>query len=119
MYSEIKCKVCRNTLFGIQLKQAFLNAHSESITSLPSDCESVNNANHIFIDTNNDNIPLWVMQAIETAEWSKGKLNCPHCDARIGGFDFVSGSKCQCSRCLLQPVRIIKSKVDPIGSNIP
>ena len=36
--------------------------------------------------------------------WTKGKLNCPNCQAKIGGFDFVAGAQ--------YPVHIVKSKVD-------
>merc|ERR1712110_1046484 len=36
--------------------------------------------------------------------WTKGRLNCPNCQSRIGGFDFVSGAD--------YPVHLIKSKVD-------
>ena len=37
--------------------------------------------------------------------WTKGKLNCAVCDARIGGFDYVGGNS-------EFPVYVIKSKVD-------
>ena len=38
------------------------------------------------------------------ASWTKGRLNCPKCQCRVGGFDFVGGSG--------HPVHLIKSKVD-------
>ena len=38
------------------------------------------------------------------AAWTKGRLNCPKCQCRVGGFDFVGGSD--------HPVHLIKSKVD-------
>ena len=37
--------------------------------------------------------------------WTKGKLCCPHCGARIGGFDFVGASASA-------PVYLVRSKVD-------
>ena len=38
------------------------------------------------------------------AGWTKGRLNCPNCQSRLGGFDFVSGAD--------YPVHLIKSKID-------
>ena len=38
------------------------------------------------------------------ASWTKGKLVCPGCSSRLGGFDYVSGAS--------EPVYIVKSKVD-------
>ena len=38
------------------------------------------------------------------AAWTKGRLNCPKCQCRVGGFDFVGGSE--------HPIHLIKSKVD-------
>ena len=41
---------------------------------------------------------------ITQAGWTKGRLNCPNCQSRLGGFDFVSGAD--------YPVHLIKSKID-------
>lgn len=45
-------------------------------------------------------------------EWSRGRLHCYKCSARIGLFDFISGSKCSCQKYVLPGVQIGKSKVD-------
>jgi E3 ubiquitin-protein ligase RNF180 len=42
----------------------------------------------------------------------KGRLHCPKCHSRVGGFDFVSGQKCACGFCVLPAVHLIRSKVD-------
>ena len=36
--------------------------------------------------------------------WTKGKLSCPGCGCRLGGFDYVTRAS--------EPVYIVKSKVD-------
>ena len=38
------------------------------------------------------------------AGWTKGKLSCPGCGARLGGFDYVTRASL--------PVYIVRSKVD-------
>ncbi|KAF4518437.1 hypothetical protein B566_EDAN002090 [Ephemera danica] len=47
----------------------------------------------------------------EISGWTKGRLNCPQCQARVGGFDFVSGARCPCSGAL-PSVHVIRSKAD-------
>lgn len=39
-----------------------------------------------------------------------GKLNCQHCRARLGGFNFINHNKCPCGRDAT--VHLIKSRVD-------
>lgn len=46
------------------------------------------------------------------AGWTKGRLNCPNCEARVGSFDFVSQSTCACGLSVLPAVHVVKSKVD-------
>uniref|UniRef100_A0A8C8S4P8 E3 ubiquitin-protein ligase RNF180 n=1 Tax=Pelusios castaneus TaxID=367368 RepID=A0A8C8S4P8_9SAUR len=55
-------------------------------------------------------LPDWVKCAIEKAEWMIGKLNCPFCGARLGGFNFVSNTKCSCG--LFADVHFCKSRID-------
>lgn len=55
-----------------------------------------------------EDLPPWISQAIEQGGWTKGKLVCPSCQARVGGFDFVSRA------VAMSPVHLVKSKVDPI-----
>ncbi|XP_034630023.1 E3 ubiquitin-protein ligase RNF180 isoform X1 [Trachemys scripta elegans] len=55
-------------------------------------------------------LPDWVKCAIEKAEWMIGKLNCPFCGARLGGFNFVSNTKCSCG--LFANIHLCKSRID-------
>nr|CAI5827002.1 unnamed protein product [Callosobruchus analis] len=118
MYSEVKCKKCRKTLFDLHQKptDSLTNAHNESLTSsTPKDqdiCDTVRDENMVFLKE--DILPQWISSKIESEQWSKGRLSCPHCDSRIGNFDFVSGCKCSCSNNPLPPVHFIKSKIDLI-----
>ncbi|XP_033020333.1 E3 ubiquitin-protein ligase RNF180 isoform X1 [Lacerta agilis] len=43
-------------------------------------------------------LPDWVTRIIENAQWTTGKLNCPFCGARLGGFNFVNNTKCSCGQ---------------------
>ncbi|KAJ8978953.1 hypothetical protein NQ317_009349 [Molorchus minor] len=98
MISEIKCKKCRNTLFTSEEdKNIFLDAHG------------------LFLGFNSDKDEC--ISITEAEEWSKGRLNCPNCDLRIGGFDFISGKKCDCSNNVLPSIHVIKSNVDLIKSS--
>lgn len=116
MYCVIKCKKCRKPISdGAQTKELFLNAHSSPLGSSPEECASIQEENNIFLSE--EFLPQWIILRIESERWSKGRLNCPSCDSRIGGFDFVSGQKCGCSSHVLPPVHIIKSKVDLLKAN--
>ncbi|NWU45212.1 RN180 ligase, partial [Hylia prasina] len=43
-------------------------------------------------------IPEWVKCVIEKAQWTVGKLNCPFCEACLGGFNFVCNKECSCGQ---------------------
>jgi len=51
-----------------------------------------------------ENLPQWINDAVEEGSWTKGKLSCPSCGSRVGGFDYVTRSSL--------PVYIVRSKVD-------
>lgn len=115
MYTQAKCKKCRKTLLDYpQCSTLFLNAHNQPLGVSQDECLTVANENVIFL--REESLPTWIMQKIQEAEWSKGRLNCEHCDSRLGAFDFVSGIKCECSGHVLPPVHLIKSKVDLLKS---
>lgn len=111
MYNQAKCKKCRRTVLDLgQCPNLFLNAHNKSLDISQDDCRTVVDQNVVFLAE--DSLPEWIMQKIREAEWSKGRLNCETCDSRLGGFDFISGNKCECQNNVLPPVHLIKSKVD-------
>ncbi|XP_045703661.1 E3 ubiquitin-protein ligase RNF180 isoform X2 [Phyllostomus hastatus] len=55
-------------------------------------------------------LPEWISCLIQKAQWTVGKLNCPFCGARLGGFNFVSTPKCSCG--LRTAVHLSKSRTD-------
>ncbi|XP_076217349.1 E3 ubiquitin-protein ligase RNF180-like [Aptenodytes patagonicus] len=55
-------------------------------------------------------IPEWVKCVIEKAQWTIGKLHCPFCEARLGGFNFVYNTKCSCGQ--LVNIHFCKSRTD-------
>jgi len=93
---RLKCKKCRETL----------------VKNPPNDfresTEQEEEGNIYSLDE--DSCPEWVNNLVQQAGWTKGKLICPSCRQRVGGFDFVSGSA--------EPIHIVKSKVD-IWSSVP
>ncbi|KAG5896773.1 hypothetical protein JTB14_008349 [Gonioctena quinquepunctata] len=116
MFKEVKCKKCRRTLLTSEQTENLLNAHNEPLTEISDICETVNVESNVFL--NEEHLPDWITLRIEASEWSRGRINCPHCDSRIGAFDYVSGQKCNCSNNVLPPIHIIKSKVDLIRSTL-
>lgn len=111
MYKDLKCRKCRKSIFDKdQLNNLLLNAHNLPLSAKPDICDTVNEELKIFLKE--ENIPGWIKPFLEAGEWSKGRINCQYCDSKIGGFDFISGSKCSCYNNVLPSVYIIKSKVD-------
>ncbi|NXA32308.1 RN180 ligase, partial [Eudromia elegans] len=55
-------------------------------------------------------IPEWVKCVIEKAQWTIGKLHCPFCEARLGGFNFVCNTKCSCGQSV--NIHFCKSRTD-------
>lgn len=113
MFKEVKCKKCRKTIFNeAQIENLFINAHSLPLSQEQDICETINEEQTLYV--NEEKIPDWIKPALEAGKWSKGKINCQHCDFRIGGFDFISGNKCNCMNSVVPNIYIIKSKVDLI-----
>ncbi|XP_068430995.1 E3 ubiquitin-protein ligase RNF180 isoform X2 [Clinocottus analis] len=59
---------------------------------------------------NVDALPEWILTSVHQAQWTVGKLNCQHCGARLGGFNFINRSECPCGR--EATVHFNKSRVD-------
>ncbi|XP_053267189.1 E3 ubiquitin-protein ligase RNF180 [Pleuronectes platessa] len=55
-------------------------------------------------------LPDWILTSVHQAQWTVGKLNCHHCSARLGGFNFINHSKCPCGQDAT--VHLNKSRVD-------
>ncbi|XP_065207562.1 E3 ubiquitin-protein ligase RNF180-like [Planococcus citri] len=114
MSSSLKCRKCRNVLIN-QADTSILDVHGKIIdkvdNSLSYDCSGKLSDVWYLQETE---LPEWIIEMINEAEWQKGKLKCPFCEARIGSFDFISGPKCPCRKHLLPTVHIVRSKSDVI-----
>merc|ERR550525_603808 len=92
---SLKCRKCR----FLVVEQPPHKILSPTGLETDGDQESSNTFNIC-----DENLPQWISAAVEEAGWTKGKLSCPGCGARLGGFDYVTRA------CL--PVYIVRSKVD-------
>ncbi|KAK7865234.1 hypothetical protein R5R35_012361 [Gryllus longicercus] len=103
----LKCRKCRKIV--LEPPQIVVSAHGKIVND-EEECLSVlQNSLWYLLD---DTVPKWISLAVEKDNWTRGKLSCPHCKARLGSFDFVSGSKCHCQKYILPSVHIVKEKVD-------
>lgn len=106
---EIRCRQCREKLLGDRQQSLILNAHALPLND-PDNCPTSTTGNLLFLKE--EQLPQWITTKVDESEWTKGRLNCPKCHARLGAFDYVSGSRCECNEKILPPVHIIKSKID-------
>ncbi|TRY69328.1 hypothetical protein TCAL_03234 [Tigriopus californicus] len=81
----VKCGACRQILPEIQVKPV-----DEPVIAVP--------------ETGEGTYPIWIQNKIDESGWTKGKFNCPHCQARLGAFNFLGGSQ--------HIVHLVKSQVD-------
>ena len=107
---SLKCRKCR----FLVVEQPPHKILSPTGLETDGDQESSNTFNIC-----DENLPQWISAAVEEvmsdcvscslsspvqAGWTKGKLSCPGCGARLGGFDYVTRASL--------PVYIVRSKVD-------
>ncbi|XP_031843787.1 E3 ubiquitin-protein ligase RNF180-like isoform X2 [Nomia melanderi] len=111
MAMEVKCKLCRKNLFNNKPIQ-LLTSHSEIKQNLVDiGCGNTNDtdsSSYLPIE----NVPEWIVNIVNQESWTKGRLYCPHCNNRIGSFNFVNELKCDCGQFITPPIRITNSKVD-------
>lgn len=109
---NIRCRKCRHVLLlgeAIVLRNAHNKLESEEDDS-NKDCASVQDKNFLYIS--DEELPQFVLDAVTEASWTKGRIQCPGCQARLGLFNFVSCIKCSCNLNSLPAVHLIASKVD-------
>lgn len=111
MVVVIKCKKCRHELVReADCQRAVVTAHGEKHYLTETECCSNSEQDSLwYLD---ESATAWISDLITKHEWTKGKLNCPNCEARVGSFDFVSTSACECGSRTLPAVHLVKSKVD-------
>ncbi|XP_007486443.1 E3 ubiquitin-protein ligase RNF180 isoform X1 [Monodelphis domestica] len=99
-----KCRKCvanSNCFTNCIGKQLSENGHELAATP-----QNICNVWHMNIEA----LPEWMNYALEKAQWTIGKLNCPFCRTRLGGFNFIRSPKCSCGQFVA--VRLCKSRTD-------
>ncbi|XP_051499372.1 E3 ubiquitin-protein ligase RNF180 isoform X1 [Apus apus] len=102
----LRCWRCRKYIANsVCLSKCHEKELSE--TSQPSAVAQVScNIWHVNLEA----IPEWVKCVIEKAQWTIGKLHCPFCEVRLGGFNFVCNTKCSCGQFV--NIHFCKSRTD-------
>ncbi|XP_014467431.1 PREDICTED: E3 ubiquitin-protein ligase RNF180-like [Dinoponera quadriceps] len=106
---EVRCKHCCKHLF--KGDSMLLNAHHQ-IKRHPTDMGCKTDEYDCCSYMTVENVPDWILDVIEQESWTKGKLYCPHCNSRLGTFNFVNDLKCSCDEYVKPPIRLVNSKLD-------
>uniref|UniRef100_A0A8C5P0D7 E3 ubiquitin-protein ligase RNF180 n=1 Tax=Jaculus jaculus TaxID=51337 RepID=A0A8C5P0D7_JACJA len=105
--SILRCWKCRKCIAS---SGCFMNyLENQVIKQDKHDSVDAGNICHVW-HMNIEALPEWISCLIQKAQWTVGKLNCPFCGARLGGFNFVSTPKCSCGQ--LTAVHLSKSRTD-------
>ncbi|XP_077442248.1 E3 ubiquitin-protein ligase RNF180-like isoform X2 [Vanacampus margaritifer] len=78
----LRCRKCRKVV--VDCLQEVTDESSEAACNIW----------HMDVDT----LPEWILTSVHMALWTVGRLNCPNCRSRLGGFNFIHRSKCPCGR---------------------
>ncbi|KAG8174644.1 hypothetical protein JTE90_001300 [Oedothorax gibbosus] len=103
-----KCRKCRKTLFS---EREACDPHSEPIAVDENQVPPCAPIAQVYF-LREDTLPDWAREQVDAGDWQKGKLFCPHCQCRIGSFDFVGGAKCQCGEKVLPSLHVSSNKLD-------
>ncbi|KAM9451055.1 E3 ubiquitin-protein ligase RNF180 isoform 1-T1 [Clarias gariepinus] len=99
--SILRCKKCRRFIVD-----------SSCLLSTSEDLMTGCTVWHMDIDA----LPDWILSIINQVHWTTGKLNCQHCAARLGGFNFLTCSRCPCG--LDTTIHLNKSRVDQVVKHL-
>uniref|UniRef100_A0A1I8AHK8 E3 ubiquitin-protein ligase n=1 Tax=Steinernema glaseri TaxID=37863 RepID=A0A1I8AHK8_9BILA len=107
---HIKCRKCREML----LNDAGV---LENVQYAPVDCcDTMSQVIAIVESEAGDeltaSLPGWIVASLEKSGWTKGKLNCPKCAAKVGSFGFIGGTKCTCRKTPIPSIYLVRSSVD-------
>ncbi|XP_047609666.1 E3 ubiquitin-protein ligase RNF180 isoform X2 [Phacochoerus africanus] len=104
--SILRCWKCRKCIAS---SDCFMEYLEDQVIKDRNDSADDQNICHVW-HMNIEALPEWITCLIQKAQWTVGKLNCPFCGARLGGFNFVSTPKCSCGQ--LAAVHLSKSRTD-------
>ena len=103
-----KCRKCRHFLFS---NNEICDAHGKPLIHNKTEHHTCNTPSNVWY-LREDVMPSWLKIQIDEYDWTKGKIHCDTCKCRIGSFDFISGSKCNCGSSVLPALHVVSSKVD-------
>ncbi|XP_021377831.1 uncharacterized protein LOC110465947 [Mizuhopecten yessoensis] len=113
-----RCRKCRERVFDSQCVVTVhgqQNTLSDGSAVLPSvSCQDVSMETVWYVTV--DSAPEWILNNIETAMWTKGKLLCPKCEGRLGSFDFTKTVKCACGKFTVPPIHILQCRIDQVST---
>ena len=103
----LKCAKCRSLLATLGTYADGSNVWNLDQEQLPTFVQDA--VDQVSTRTDSQNFDLLCQPPaflVTQSGWTKGRLNCPSCQSRIGAFDFVGSGSTD------HPVHLIKSKVD-------
>ncbi|XP_023481388.2 E3 ubiquitin-protein ligase RNF180 isoform X2 [Equus caballus] len=104
--SILRCWKCRKCVASSDCFMKYLENQVVKDRHDSADDQNICHVWHMNIEV----LPEWINCLIQKAQWTVGKLNCPFCGARLGGFNFVNTPKCSCGQ--LAAVHLSKSRTD-------
>ncbi|KAI9559925.1 hypothetical protein GHT06_013932 [Daphnia sinensis] len=110
----VRCRKCRSKLIAPDEKDCITTCHGSGSSPRVGDEQCFIEKSILYLK--DEQLPKWLETLVQNSSWTKGKIVCPSCDARLGTFDFLSGQKCQCQHYVLPSVRLTSSKVDMLNS---
>ncbi|XP_010221846.1 PREDICTED: E3 ubiquitin-protein ligase RNF180 [Tinamus guttatus] len=102
----LRCWKCRKYIAS---SACLIKCHGREPSKTPQLSDAAQETCNVW-HMNLEAIPEWVKCVIEKAQWTIGKLHCPFCEARLGGFNFVCNTKCSCGQSV--NIHFCKSRTD-------
>ncbi|CAK6444261.1 unnamed protein product [Pipistrellus nathusii] len=102
----LRCWKCRKCIARSGCFMNYLENQGPKDSDDSADNQNTCRVWHMNIEA----LPEWINRLLQKAQWTVGKLNCPFCGARLGGFNFVSTPKCSCGQ--RAAVHLSKSRTD-------
>ncbi|XP_064355998.1 E3 ubiquitin-protein ligase RNF180 [Dromaius novaehollandiae] len=102
----LRCWRCRKYIAN---SVCLIKRHGKEPSKTPQHSAAAQETCNIW-HVNLEAIPEWVKCVIEKTQWTTGKLHCPFCEARLGGFNFVCNTKCSCGQSV--NIHFCKSRTD-------
>lgn len=118
---NLRCKRCRNVLArngdiehhdkpDSESRQAHFVRTVPNRRRIISSVEGSNTCSHYFLSEP----VVWMEEELSKQEMD-GKLACPKCDAKVGGYSW-KGSRCSCGKWMIPALHLQSAKIDLMKS---